>query len=52
VITKARIFPDGLLVFQGPQGFHWLPDSAAVESSTRPEALRLIRAHTGDVREV
>ena len=52
VITKARFYPDGLLIFQGPHLFHWLPDSAAVDSSTRSEAMRLIRAHVSDVREV
>lgn len=35
IFTKARRFGDGLLLFQGPQVFHWLPDSAA----TTPDAI-------------
>jgi len=52
LFTKARRFSDGLLLFSGPQMFHWLPNSAAVDTSAAAEAERLIRAHVVDFRDV
>jgi len=50
VFTKARRFSDGLLLFQGPQVFHWLPDSAAAFPGAIEETERLVRAHVKDFR--
>jgi hypothetical protein len=50
--TRARRFPDGLLLFQGPGVFNWLPDSAAVELATVKEAETLVRTHVSDYRDV
>jgi hypothetical protein len=50
--TKARRFKDGLLLFQGPQLFNWLPDAAACEKSTRAEAERMVQLRIADVRDV
>ena len=50
--TKARRFSDGLLLFQGPHLFNWLPDSAACESGSRGEAERILHIHVADFRDV
>lgn len=50
--TKARRFDDGLLLFQGPALFNWLPDSAASESETASYAAELARLHVKDYRDV
>jgi hypothetical protein len=52
VFSKARRFRDGLLLFQGSGAFHWLPDAAAVDSSSLTEAERLVRLHVRDFRDV
>lgn len=49
--TKVRRFRDGLLVFQGPHLFHWLPDAAAVDSTALDVAEKLLRAHVRDYRD-
>lgn len=51
LLTKAVRFGDGLLLFQGPNVFNWLPDYAATTPAAVPEALRLARAHITDYRE-
>jgi hypothetical protein len=50
--TRARRFPDGLLLFQGPGVFNWLPDAAAVEVGVVKEAEDLVRTHVEDYRDV
>ncbi|MSR56623.1 MAG: YcxB family protein [Planctomycetaceae bacterium] len=50
VITKARRFSDGLLLFEGPKLCRWLPDSAADVRSIA-EAERLVRANVSDYRD-
>ncbi len=52
LITKARRFSDGLLLFQGPQVFHWLPNSAAADPDDVADLERLVRARVQDVRDV
>jgi len=49
VITKARRFADGLMLFQGPHVFHWLPDSAFTGGSPS-EAENLVRSRVTDYR--
>lgn len=49
--TRARRFPDGLLLFQGPGVFNWLPDAAAVSLAAVGEAENLVRTHVRDYRE-
>ena len=36
--TKARRFPDGFLLFQGPDVFNWLPDDALIDGSITTDA--------------
>lgn len=50
--TKARRFADGLLLFQGPGFFNWLPDTAAVDKAAVANAQELARLHIQDYREV
>jgi len=50
--TRARRFPDGLLLFQGPGVFNWLPDAAAVELAGVKEAENLVRTYVADYRDV
>jgi hypothetical protein len=50
--TRARRFEDGLLLFQGPGYFNWLPDAAAVDATTVENAQRLARTHVQDYRDV
>jgi hypothetical protein len=52
LFTKARRFNDGLLLFQGPHVFHWLPDSAASSLSDLAEAERLAQVHVKDFSDV
>jgi hypothetical protein len=52
LITKARRFADGLLLFQGPQVFHWLPNAAAVAPADVADLERLVRARVQDTRDV
>jgi len=52
LITKARRFSDGLLLFQGPQVFHWLPNTAAADPTDVADLERLVRAHVQDIRDV
>jgi hypothetical protein len=52
LITKARRFSDGLLLLQGPQVFHWLPNTAAVDPTDVADLERLVRAHVQDTRDV
>ena len=51
VFTKARSFSDGVLLFQGPGVFNWLPDTALSDGS-RTEVDSLIRARVKDYRIV
>jgi hypothetical protein len=50
--TKARRYKDGLLLFQGPGVFNWLPDAAAVDAGTVGGATDLVRHHVNDYRDV
>lgn len=50
--TKARRFTDGLVLFQGPNVFNWLPDTAAVTAEDVVEAQKLARAQIQDYDEV
>jgi hypothetical protein len=50
--TKARRFKDGLLLFQGPDFFNWLPDSAAADGPDVELACTLVRRHVKDYRDV
>lgn len=50
--TKARRFKDGLLLFQGPHLFNWLPDAAALDPSGIAKAQELARSHIRDYRDV
>ena len=52
IITKARRFSDRLLLFQGPQVFHWLPNAAAVDPTDVADLERLVRARVQDIRDV
>lgn len=47
-ITKARQFPDGLLLFQGPNLVNWFPHTAAVDPAVVPVALNLVRDRVDD----
>jgi hypothetical protein len=49
--TKVRRFADGLLLFQGPHVFNWLPDSAT-DAETIRRAEVLAREHVADYRNV
>jgi hypothetical protein len=51
VITKACSFGDGLLLFQGPGVFNWLPDDALVDGN-RAEVEDLVQSHVKDHRIV
>ena len=51
VITKARRFVDGFLLFQGPYMFHWLPDAASGSGSCL-EAEALVRNRVRDYLDV
>jgi hypothetical protein len=46
--TKARQFPDGFLLFQGPSVFNWFPNAAAVAPFTVSVALNLVRDQVSD----
>ncbi|MCB1824032.1 MAG: YcxB family protein [Candidatus Competibacteraceae bacterium] len=48
--TKAWRFRDGLLLFQGPHLFNWLPDETATEQSMVGVAEELVKAHVPDYR--
>jgi hypothetical protein len=50
--SKARRFSDGLLLFQGPHLFNWLPDSAAVDAISIEQAQAIARAQVKDYRDV
>lgn len=50
--TGARRFKDGLLLFQGPGFFNWLPDTAAADSAAVETAIELRRLNVKDFREV
>jgi hypothetical protein len=50
--TKARRFRDGLLLFQGPQFYNWLPDAAATTPEAPTEVLRLVRENVREFRDV
>lgn len=49
--TKARRFPDGLMLFQGPRIYHWLPDRSADPDGPQT-AEELARAQLADFRVV
>lgn len=50
--TGARRFKDGLLLFQGPRVFNWLPDTAAADASSIAAVQELARAHIRDYRDL
>ena len=50
--TKARRVHDGLLLYQGPGVFNWLPDSAAVDAAVPMLARKLASERVQDYREV
>jgi hypothetical protein len=52
VFTKCRRFRDGLLLFQGPHLFTWLPDVAVASGSTVSETAELVRTYVKDYRDV
>ena len=52
LFTKARRFNDGLLLFQGPRMFSWLPDSAAAESDAISKACGLVQRRISDYRVI
>ncbi|MGJ7546501.1 hypothetical protein [Variovorax sp. LT1R16] len=52
VFTKARRFADGLMLFQGPNVFNWLPDTAAATVEDIAAAQKLARSQIQDYREV
>ncbi len=49
--TSASIFPDGMMLYQGPGVFQWLPDRLLV-SGTRAGAESIVRTQINDVRVV
>lgn len=49
--TKARRFSDGLMLFQGPNVFNWLPDTAATAEGIAA-AQKLARSQVPDYREI
>jgi hypothetical protein len=51
LVTKAIRFADGLLLFQGPNVFNWLPDYAATTPQGIPEAIRLVMKHVRNFRD-
>jgi hypothetical protein len=51
IITKARRFADGLLLFQGPHLFNWLPDAASDPASCL-EAEALVKDRVRDYYDV
>jgi hypothetical protein len=52
LFTSARRFTDGLLLFQGPHLFTWLPDAFITSSSTTDESRELVRSRVMDYRDV
>lgn len=50
--SKARRFSDGLLLYQGPQFFNWLPDEAAISPEAVSAAQDLARSFVKDYRDV
>jgi hypothetical protein len=50
--SRARRLADGLLLFQGPDLFHWFPDSARTQPALPSEVDDLVRRHVSDYREV
>jgi uncharacterized protein YneF (UPF0154 family) len=50
--SRARRVTDGLLLFQGPNLFHWLPDSACTQPALPSEVGDLARRHVSDYRDV
>jgi hypothetical protein len=50
--SKVRRFSDGLLLFQGPSFFNWLPDSAAVDTTSIEQAQVIARSQVKDYRDV
>lgn len=52
IYTGARRFKDGLMLFQGPNVFNWLPDTAAADAATIAAAQELARTHIRDYRDL
>ena len=52
VFTKARRFRDGLLLFQGPHLFTWLPDSSIAAGASSAAVNELIRNRVKDYGDV
>ncbi len=50
--TRARVFEDGVLLFQGPHLYTWMPDAAVADASSPANLRQLARAHVKDYREV
>jgi hypothetical protein len=52
IFTKARRFEDGLLLYQGPGVFNWLPDSSALDTAAILNAQAFARSKIQDYREM
>jgi hypothetical protein len=50
--SKARRLADGLLLFQGPNSFHWFPDGACTQPALPSDVDDLVRRHVSDYRDV
>jgi hypothetical protein len=50
--SKARRFSDGVLLFQGPSFFNWLPDAAAIDKSSIEQLQTIVRERVKDYRDV
>jgi hypothetical protein len=49
--TKARRLKNGILLFQGPHVYNWLPDNALEDIGALEEAEKLIRANVPDFKD-
>jgi hypothetical protein len=47
IVAKVRRFSDGLMVFQGPHIYHWLPNHAT-DAAGVAHAERLLKLHVKD----
>jgi hypothetical protein len=50
--SRARRVADGLLLFQGPNVFHWFPDGACTQPALPSDVDDLVRRHVSDYRDV
>jgi hypothetical protein len=51
IFTKVIHFEDGVLIFQGPTIFHWIPFSAIAEGSQMEDLALLLRSRITDHEE-